>query len=136
MKRILVYLCVGVVSLCGVADAEEKKPAEEICVVSGKALSGSAVTVTHDGQELRLCCEKCQAKFEKDPAKYLQQLALMTYPLETCVVSGEKLGSMGKPVMHTHEGNVVMFCCKRCTKSFSKDPEKYLKKISDAKGDQ
>jgi hypothetical protein len=50
------------------------------CVVSGEDLGGDmgdAVDYTYkqDGQPdrlVRLCCEKCVPKFEKDPAKYLK----------------------------------------------------------------
>ena len=55
-----------------------------------------------------------------------------TYPLTTCVVSGEKLGEMGKPYVYKYEGREVQLCCKNCLKDFSKDPEKYLKKLDDA----
>ena len=55
-----------------------------------------------------------------------------TYPLKTCVVSGEKLGEMGKPYVYTHEGREVRFCCKGCLKDFKKDPAKYVKKLDDA----
>jgi len=54
------------------------------------------------------------------------------YPLTTCVVSGEKLGEMGKPYIYTHEGREVRFCCKGCLKDFKADPAKYLKKLDDA----
>lgn len=54
------------------------------------------------------------------------------YPLTTCVVSGEKLGSMGKSYVHEHKGKEVQFCCKSCLKSFDKDPAKYLAKIEKA----
>lgn len=54
------------------------------------------------------------------------------YPLETCVVSGEKLDEMGKPYVYTHEGREVRFCCKSCLKDFKKDPAKYLKKLDAA----
>lgn len=54
------------------------------------------------------------------------------YPLQICVVSGEKLGSMGKAFVHSHEGREVQFCCKGCLKDFNKDPQKYLKKIDEA----
>ena len=54
------------------------------------------------------------------------------YPLATCVVSGEKLGEMGKPYVYTYEGREVHFCCKHCLKDFNKDPKKYLKKLDDA----
>ena len=54
------------------------------------------------------------------------------YPLKTCVVTDEKLGSMGKAYVHSHEGQEVQFCCKSCIPKFNKDPQKYLKKIADA----
>jgi len=51
------------------------------------------------------------------------------YPLTTCVVSGEELGSMGEAVVYDHEGMTVKFCCKSCIPKFEKEPEKYLSKI-------
>jgi len=51
------------------------------------------------------------------------------YPLDTCVVSGEKLGSMGEPFVITHEGTEVRFCCDGCLPKFKKDPAKYLAKL-------
>jgi hypothetical protein len=57
------------------------------------------------------------------------------YPLKTCVVSGEDLGSMGNPVVIVHDGREVKFCCKSCVKQFKKDPEKYLKKLDEAAPD-
>lgn len=58
--------------------------------------------------------------------------AAKPYPLKTCIVSGEKLGEMGKPFIYTHEGREVRLCCKGCLKDFKKDPAKYLKKLDDA----
>lgn len=55
------------------------------------------------------------------------------YPLDTCLVSGEKLGEMGKPFVFVHEGQEIKLCCKSCQKDFKKDPAKYLKKLEDAK---
>ena len=54
------------------------------------------------------------------------------YPLETCVVSGEKLGSMGEAVAYKHEGRTVKFCCSHCVGTFKEDPAKYLKKLDEA----
>ena len=56
----------------------------------------------------------------------------VVYPLKTCVVTDEKLGSMGKAYVHSHEGQEVQFCCKSCVSKFNKDPQKYLKKVADA----
>lgn len=64
--------------------------------------------------------------------------AAPAYPLDTCVVSGEKLGEMGKPYdyLHKEEGKpdrVVKLCCKMCVGKFKKDPAKYLSKLDAAK---
>ena len=54
------------------------------------------------------------------------------YPLDKCIVSDEKLDSMGKPYVFTHEGQEIKLCCKSCLKDFNKNPAKYLKKLDDA----
>lgn len=54
------------------------------------------------------------------------------YPMETCVVSDEKLGSMGEPVVFVHEGQQIKFCCEGCRKDFNQDPKKYLAKVGEA----
>ena len=51
------------------------------------------------------------------------------YTLKTCVVSGEKLGEMGKPYVITNDLREIKFCCKECVKDFKKEPAKYIKKI-------
>ena len=55
------------------------------------------------------------------------------YPLETCVVSGEKLGGdMGEPYVFTYEGREIKLCCKSCKKDFDKDPAKFVAKVDEA----
>ena len=58
------------------------------------------------------------------------------YPLNTCVVSGEKLGEMGKPIEFVYTNNganqEVKFCCPMCQPKFLKDPDKYMKVIKEA----
>ena len=54
------------------------------------------------------------------------------YPLDTCIVSDEKLGEMGEPFAFVHKGQEIKLCCKPCQKDFNKNPEKYLKKIEKA----
>ncbi len=56
-----------------------------------------------------------------------------TYPLKTCVISGDELGGkMGKPIKVTSNGTDVYLCCKMCKKDFDKDPAKYVKMVKDA----
>jgi YHS domain-containing protein len=57
---------------------------------------------------------------------------LKPYPLQTCVVSGEKLGEMGEPFVYEYQGREIKFCCKSCLKDFNKDSAKYIKKIEEA----
>lgn len=64
-----------------------------------------------------------QAAGEKPKAK--------PYPLETCIVSGEKLGSMGKPMVFKYKDQEVKLCCKSCKPKFDKDADALLKKIQE-----
>lgn len=54
------------------------------------------------------------------------------YPLAVCVVSDEKLGSMGKPHVIEYKGRQIKFCCDHCEKDFRKDPDKFLAKLDKA----
>jgi len=55
------------------------------------------------------------------------------YPMETCVVSGEKLDSMGEPVTTVYNGQQVKFCCESCIDDFKKEPAKFIAKLTEAK---
>ncbi|MBS0189025.1 MAG: hypothetical protein JSS51_13235 [Planctomycetes bacterium] len=54
------------------------------------------------------------------------------YPLTTCPITGEKLGSMGEPVVKLYEGREVRFCCKSCPPKFEKDLAKSLETLDAA----
>ena len=54
------------------------------------------------------------------------------WPLDTCVVSGEKLGGMGEPLVKLEGGREVRFCCAGCVKSLTKEPAGYLQKADAA----
>lgn len=54
------------------------------------------------------------------------------YPLNVCIVTGEKLGSMGDPYVFKYEGKTVKFCCSSCIKDFNKDTAKYMAILSEA----
>ena len=56
------------------------------------------------------------------------------YPLDKCLVSGEKLGADPdmKPHTFTVDGQEVKLCCKSCLKDFNKDKAKYMAKIQEA----
>jgi membrane fusion protein, copper/silver efflux system len=52
------------------------------------------------------------------------------YPLDVCIVGGEKLGSMGTPVSLIYQGQQVKFCCSGCQPEFEANPAKFLQKLS------
>ena len=60
------------------------------------------------------------------------------YPLDTCAVSGEKLGADAVTTVLTGmkdknlDGTQVKFCCAKCEASFKADPSKYLAKMDEA----
>ena len=51
------------------------------------------------------------------------------YPSTKCIVSDEKLGEMGPPIMLDYKGQQVGFCCKSCIGDFDKKTAKYLAKL-------
>jgi YHS domain-containing protein len=114
----------------------------DTCPVSGEALGsmGEPVVYSHEGREIRFCCQACVEPFEKEPAKYLQAVdAAMIeqqrpdYPLQTCVISAMRLGSMGEPYPYIYRNHLVLFCCEGCIPAFRRDPATHLAKIERAR---
>jgi YHS domain-containing protein len=54
------------------------------------------------------------------------------YPLDKCIVSGNKLGSMGEPVTIDYKGREIRFCCADCKPKFEAKPAEYIRKIDAA----
>ena len=77
---------------------------------------------------LLLSCGQNETPQETDSGKTED-----AYPLTTCVVTGEELGSHGDPHVIDHEGTTVKFCCEPCVDDFNKDPAKYLAKLTKPK---
>ena len=48
------------------------------------------------------------------------------YPKDTCIVTDNKLGSMGPVITKVYQGQEVKFCCKPCVKKFDANPAKYM----------
>jgi hypothetical protein len=60
-------------------------------------------------------------------------VAVKPYPLDYCLVSGDKIGGdMGKPIVTVYKGQEIKFCCKDCPSDFKKNPEKYMKMLDEA----
>lgn len=136
------------------------------CIVSDEPLGNEPVDYTHKeagkpDRFVRFCCDGCVDDFKAEPAKFLAKLEAASkasptakptaeetsastveaqktnYPLNVCAISGEELGSMGKPFDHVHQAagqpdRLVRMCCKGCLKTFKKDPAKYIARIDSA----
>jgi YHS domain-containing protein len=110
----------------------------DVCPVSGQKLGsmGDPVVKTYDGREVRFCCANCIEKFESDKDTYWQKVdeqivatQLMHYPIDACIVSGSKLGSMGKPINYVYNNRLVRFCCGGCKPKLEADPKAYFRKL-------
>ena len=78
--------------------------------------------------------EAAKAAIVKTPEEKTQAAEqAKTYPLKTCLVSGDNLGGMGETIDCLYQGKLIRFCCKGCIKSFNKNPEKYFKELEAAK---
>jgi hypothetical protein len=55
--------------------------------------------------------------------------AVRPYPLQTCIVTDNALGSMGDPITRVYEGQEIKFCCKPCVAEFEADPAAFLAKL-------
>ncbi len=113
----------------------------DICPVSGMTLGkmGPPVIMVHETREVRFCCKDCIPKFQAEPAKYLQQIdekltseQMAHYPMTTCPVSDEALGTMGEPVNMVYDNRLVRFCCNMCVRKFKQAPAEYLAELDAA----
>lgn len=110
----------------------------DTCIVSGEKLDamGEPIVKTYDGREARFCCGGCVKDFEKTPDVFWKKIdaeivrtQLMHYPIDTCIVAGGKLGSMGDPVNYVHNNRLVRFCCAACEPKFKADPAGFFAEL-------
>jgi hypothetical protein len=110
---------------------------------------GAPVKVMVDGQAVFVCCKSCTKKATANPkatltaVKKLKKVAAALAKLSAedrklaeaqrfCAVEEENLlGSMGKPVKLTIEGQPVFLCCAGCQAAAKADPKKTLAKVKE-----
>lgn len=107
--------------------------------VSGETLGPieKQVRIEHDGRELRFASQENADKFKADPKKYLAAVDAKIvvdqkpfYPLETCLVSNEKLGS--GVVDLVYKNRLVRLSSRDHEATFLKDPAKYVAQLDAA----
>ncbi len=115
----------------------------ETCVVSGEPLTEHgediANNMVYGNRLVRLCCKMCEREFTADPNTFIEKLDKAAadaqrkdYPLDTCVVAGGKLGSMGEPTEIVVAGRLIRFCCASCEPKVEANPVKYITAIDAA----
>lgn len=95
------------------------------------------VKVDHEGRELRFATKENAETFKADPKKYLAAVDQKTiadqkpfYPLDTCLVTGEKLGAGAVDVVH--KNRLVRLSSKDHEAAFLADPAKFVAKLDAA----
>ncbi len=78
-------------------DAPAVATAQTTCPIMGKKIDKDTY-IDHAGKRVYFCCPGCEAKFEKDPEKYLAKLKDQGVTLEDAP-KGSGMGEMG------HEGH-------------------------------
>lgn len=53
---------------------------------------------------------------------------------KTCPVTGEELGSMGKPIAVSVKGQPVYVCCEGCVEKVRQNPDSFLAKVQAERG--
>lgn len=138
----------GLLMVSGIAQAADAqtdaKPYPLLkCIVSGEKIGGDMgkpYVFTYKDQEIKMCCKSCLDEFNKTPTAFLRKIDAAAkkaakdhpYPLNTCLVSGEKFNSNEKPYTFVYEEKEIKFCCQDCMKDFKKDTAKYMKQLAAA----
>ena len=109
------------------------------CPISDEDLGsmGKPVETLVDGKLVKVCCKSCIKGVEKDKAAIIKKIddavvaaQKASYPLDTCAISGEKLGDKAKDtVVGTR---LVRVCCGKCAEKVQKDPAETMAKVNSA----
>jgi hypothetical protein len=107
VKSVVALVALIALAGCGVKSEETIVKAKEPATAPAAGASGAAA-----------------APVKVEPSK--------DYPLKTCVVSGEALGSMGAPQAYKVGDVEVQLCCAMCLTKFNADPAKYAAMVTAA----
>lgn len=111
-------------------------------IMSGRTMDPArGVVKEYEGREVRFCCQRCEGRFDSDPAATLAKMdelliadQLPLYPLTDCLVmEGHEMGD--DAVNMIYKNRLVRFCCEGCIAEFESDPETYLHKLDKAAAD-
>lgn len=104
-------------TFAGFSLGEDKPLINDVCPVKDKSVDGSkAVEYTAE-----FCCNKCVAKFEKEPAKHVAKLAEAEDG--KCPFTGRATDPEATSTIR------IGVCCGNCKKKVAESPKEYLAEI-------
>ena len=122
MSKFLTMLVVSVVVVglvgCGQSNERSKQPKTD------NTATAENVPASHHEDDGIM-----NGKYEAELAKLSPEDQKLARKQKVCPVSGDPLGSMGKPYKVTVEGRDVFLCCPGCESALKKNPKKYLAKL-------
>lgn len=68
-------------------------------------------------------------KMEEGLSKLSAEDKVLASKQHTCPVSGDMLGTMGKPIKVSIKGTDVWICCNGCKKELEKNPDEFIAKL-------
>ena len=111
------------------------------CVMKGEDLGDDPQDVVVGTKLVRVCCKRCAGAVKKDSTAAMAKVdaawieaGKKTYKLDTCPISGEKLGSMGEPVDYLYGTHLVRLCCKSCAKKMPTEGASVVAKVDELSG--
>ena len=135
LTLLLAIVMTGTAPLDKAVPASESYPLDT-CAVAGKKLGsmGEPIVYVHEGRQVKFCCKGCVPSFKKTPEKYLAKVdekiikqQKSSYPINTCVFSGEPLGEKTKDVVVNNR--LVRVCCGGCARKLVKNPAPTFMKL-------
>lgn len=139
----------------GAATGQNTEAVNAMCPVGKEPIDGKTF-VQHDGKTIGFCCPGCDKAFmnwnedrrtnfvlasmrgdepgasDAQAAHEVDEPKGDPYLLDTCPISGQKLGSMGDPIVKKIEGREVRFCCGGCVGRFEADTTKHFAEVDKA----
>ncbi len=112
-----------------------------VCPTSDEELGsmGEPIVYSHEGRDIKFCCDGCPPRFKGDVAKGLAKIdALMIadqkphYVLTSDIVTGEALPADGQIIDVVHFNRLVRLGSQKSAQAFMKDPGTYIAKLNDA----
>ena len=115
-------------------------PLTECLSMGGEATGDDATEIVVNNRLFRLCCDSCVDDVQENWAEYVQTVDEAvaeqqrdSYPLETCLVSGQALDSMGGPVEYVIANRLIKLCCAGCEDALKEDPAGMIAEVDAAR---